>query len=341
MFFKMTKQTEIEKPNIEGFVSDKEIVADVMGVPEESFEKLHIEKHFQNKISLTYTQLKNLNDSIEQIWNSIFQSPKYKIKMYEDSLNISATNTGYLIPAITFELYENDKATGDKITTCEKNVVYNGNGKAYISKPNKYFLPRLLRLVLRKNYNMNDSARINYNNKLAQGAQEALRKFLEPERTDRTLDRILEEIRIEKPERLICASESEDFLASITGFMAEAVAKTESFAGMGATNEYKAPDSKNAGVIELVHEDPLLAGALKLYPNLMQLKETDKGKIAINAIIEFHNGSEQRLKEIYALLQNFSDEHKQIINSTVKTILNTKYNGRFNAILNQSRVNCL
>ncbi len=310
----MTDKKETSKPDIEGFMTDEEILK------EKGFGggfETHTKIHYKSRISLNMDQVNDLNASVPYALKELL--PGYEICPERGWVNLTDKNLGFatLEEGIFYFVKKNGQDTGDVVKIGSTFVIYEGNGNQHISHPISDFLPKHLKQVLRgerfSRYNLNRLG------PLVNESLESLRRLLEPERTNRTIEQIVEDVKINEPEKLECKAQSYNFLSDMQGIIEDIANEGGTLGGLTATDEYKAPDSKNAGEIYIKKEDPKFTGLLNTYPDLKELTAIAQGLLIINYFAEL------KLNKAMSLAAKIPAKYQKIVYS-VYDKLNTKEN---------------
>lgn len=329
MSFKMANETDEnqtkeekgnEKPNIEGFLTDTE-----MGLKYE-MPKRHTETRYEKKIELSREEFDNISLAISRRFNRVF--PGYEIEISPSLVNMGPNAGELVIDAISYVLKKDGKPTGDELRIGRQDrvslsiVKFEADGNKAVRDAGFYFLANVVDFVTGKGYRFNDTNLDDILNPVVAGALK--------------LAGIIIEAAKKEPEKLKCEAGSydflsKDFLASIKGEIENIVAEKGGLLGLTATEEYKDPDSTNAGIVEITKKDPRFDIVRQKYGGLWQLTTFGNGEIIITDIVEAYHSKEERIKkqklnEALSLSKNFPLKYKQIVEETVKGIENSAQN---------------
>ena len=135
---------------------------------------------------------------------------------------------------------------------------------------------------------------------------------MEKGKTEYSLDYIMQEAEKAKPETLTCKPETFD-LSDLVGELGTIMAEKGSFFGMAATDaNYIAPDSNNAGVIEIKKKSEF-SDIIEKY-KLSELGATHTGAIVINCILE------KRYENALSFAKRLPQNHRARVQSVVNEI---------------------
>ncbi|UZE94124.1 MAG: hypothetical protein IB618_00925 [Candidatus Pacearchaeota archaeon] len=312
------EKKETSRPNIPGFQTEEELLAEMLGGAN---VKRHTVTRYEKKIPMSREQIESLNlaaSKLSKLW------PGYEIETsFRDSVNVS---TGYgmseVVPATSYFTKWKGKLTQDKLSIGyneEKNIgaiKFEADGNREIRDTGVYYLSNVINLIVFKGRRLDESNLDRYTNPLIKEALEILRKDLEPVRTNRTIQQVIENTKIDEPERLKCEPKKFDFLGELgdlVGYMDNLVAEKGGFAGMSIVDQqYEAPDNKNAGEI-IIKKRSEISDFVDKY-QLSELGAIAKGAIIINALLE------SRIDEALALAKYLPDNYKEKVYSIVEDI---------------------
>lgn len=276
----------------------------------------------RNKISLNSEELKNLTLAIPYAWKQLF--PWCEVEVNEKDFIRVGGHVGELVDAISFNLKEKetDKYTGDAIKINEELFVIWRNGKEYYAKPTEKMVSLLLDIS--KKNSLNKDNLTYFVDPIVKEVSEFFTK-----KKDTTLEQIIKE-KGKDAKEFICNPgvaylDSEGFIRDITAEIEKIAEEKGSLAGLSATNEYKAPDSTNAGEISLRFESEPFTNFYKAYPKIKERELTiinyTYGRQIIHALVEVYNNPEirkDRLEGIKAMINTIpSVIDKKIVLSVV------------------------
>ncbi|MCL6500843.1 MAG: hypothetical protein K6T16_02305 [Candidatus Pacearchaeota archaeon] len=314
---------KIEKPNIEGFLTDEE-----MGLKSNIPCTIAISESCRNKISLNYDELRRLILAIPYAWKKMFPWCDVEVNT-EDCIRVG-DRVGELVDAVSFKLKEkgSNKYTGDVIKANKEVFVIWKNGKEYYAKPTEQIAPLLVALAKRGEFE-EDELRYHVDQIVEQIAERYTKK------KGVTIEQIIEEKGKDAKEfeckpGVAYVDFSEMFVKEITACIEDIAEKKGGLAGLAATEEYKAPDSNNAGEVSLRFESEPFTKFYEAYPKIKEREKTiinyNYGRQIIHALVEAYNNVEirkNRLDGIKAMINAVpSSIDKKIIISVFEDLKN-------------------
>ncbi|MCX8193875.1 MAG: hypothetical protein N3G19_00720 [Candidatus Pacearchaeota archaeon] len=307
------QKEEVKKP-FEGFMTDEE-----MGLKSSISHTIAISESCRSKVSLSYDELKRLTIAIPYAWKKLF--PWCEIVVNEKDCIRVGSQFGLLMDAISFMLKEKEtgKYTGDVIKINRDFFVIWRNGKEYYAIPTGKIIPSIIEIS--RKYEFNEKNLNQYIDPIVEQVSENYAK-----EKGVTIEQIISEKGKDAKEfectpGVAYVDFSDMFVKDITACIEEIAEKKGSLAGLIATDEYKAPDSNNAGEICLKREDSRFTEVFNEYPKLDKLKGIATGPLFINAIVEaYHSDMEtknKKLDEASLLVKTLPKEYQSIAYSVI------------------------
>ncbi|MEM4215390.1 MAG: hypothetical protein QW484_03465 [Candidatus Pacearchaeota archaeon] len=301
-----------------------------------------IDESYRSKISLTNDELKKLSLAISYAWKKMF--PWCEVEINENDFIRIGDSISELVDAISFKLKEREtgKYTGDVIKVNNDFFVIWRNGRDYYAKPTEKIAPLLVDVA--KKYNFNEKNLAEYINPLIEQVFEHYVK-----KKGVTIEQIVTEKGKDAKEfeckpGVAYVDFSDMFVKDITACIEEIAESKGSLAGLVATEEYKAPDSNNAGEIYLKREDPKFADVFKHYPKLDKLKSIATGPLFINAIVEaYHSNINikiKKLEEAALLVKTLPKEYQSIAYSVIMEMKKESKHTQSNAQSKLNKITC-
>lgn len=312
--------TEKTQKPFEEFLTDEE-----MGF-RKIMPTIQIHEQYRSKISLSYQQLINAIKLIPSVWKGLFPWCEIEVN-HSDSIRVGKTY-GVLEDAISISIKENGNYTGDVIKINQNFLVYLKNGKNYFATPIEKALPLVINIV--KNYNVDENNIVDHSNLIIREVSEIFTK-----RKGTTIEQIVKEKGPNAPEfkcepGVVVCDFSDMFVKDITAEIEKIAEEKGSLAGLSAREEYKAPDSNNAGEISLKFESEPFKKFYEAYPKIREREKEiisySYGRQIIHALVEAYNNIEirkNRLEGIKAMVNTIpSVIDKNIIISVVDDLKN-------------------